>query len=152
MEIRVIDINVPLRLHDYNHQQLQDVAGKCGVVVVGVGKAGERGFQMLYRFSDTVERLEHFGINVIFVYPKESAHHALDTTSLLSARYHKKTCLFLDDDGRFFRQTLGAKSLRAVYLDREMKQVSTVEVTLKGEAWDPELRAFLAQIASSCMH
>jgi len=148
----MIDVTVPLLLHDSSHQFLRDVTGTRGLLVIGVGKAGERGFQMLHRFSEMGDRLESCGIKVIFVYPKESAHHAFDTISLLSERYHHKHCLFLDDDGHFFRHTLSAKSLRAVYLNQEMLQLDNIEVTLQDETWDPLLRVFLAQIASSCMH
>jgi len=148
----MIDTTVPLLVHDYSHQLLRDVTGKRGLLVVGVGKAGERGFQMLYRFSDIGDRLADCGINVIFVYPKESAHHAFDPISLLSERYHHKQCLFLDDDGHFFRRSLSAKSLRAVYLDREMRQIDAVEVGLQGETWDPLLRVFLTHVISGCMH
>jgi hypothetical protein len=82
-EVDVIDASVPLLSHDYKHLYLRDVMGRRGLIVVGVGRAGERGFQMLYRFSDICDRLEECGVNVIFVYQKESARHVLDATSLL---------------------------------------------------------------------
>jgi hypothetical protein len=150
-EVEVIDASVPLLSHDYTHRFLQDVMGIRGLIVIGVGKAGERGFQMLYRFSDTCDRLEERGINVIFVYQKESARHVQDATSLFGARYRQKPCLFLDHEGRFFRGPPHPKSLRAMYLDREMRRLDTVEIPLRDEAWDPLLRAFLAQAVAGSM-
>jgi hypothetical protein len=151
-EADVIDTNVALQAHDSTYRFLRDVMGNRGLIVVGVGKAAERGFQLLYRFSDMCDRLEGCGINVIFVYPKESARHVFDATSLSGARYRPKPCLFLDDDGQFFRRPPHAKSIRAVYLDRAMRRLDMLEVGLLGETWDPLLREFFAQVISSCMH
>lgn len=148
----MIDASVPLLSHDYTHRFLRDVTGACGLIVVGVGKAGERGFQMLYRFSDICDRLEECGINVIFVYQKESARHVHDATSLSGARYRQKPCLFLDDDGGFFRGPPHPKSLRVMYLDRTMKRLDTLEIALRDETWDSLLRAFLAQVVASSTH
>ena len=69
----MINASVSLLSHDYTHLYLRDIMGRRGLIVVGVGKSGERGFQMLYRFSDICDRLEACGVNVIFVYPRESA-------------------------------------------------------------------------------
>jgi hypothetical protein len=151
-EIDVIDTSVPLLSHDHTHLFLRDVMGRHGLVVIGVGKAGERGFQMLFRFSDICDRLEECGINVIFVYRKESARHVQDATSLFGARYRQKPCLFLDDDGQFFRGPPHPKSLRAVYLDPEMRRLDTVDIALRDETWDPLLRAFFAQVVARSMH
>ncbi|SAK51636.1 hypothetical protein [Caballeronia ptereochthonis] len=148
----MIDVSVPLLSHDYTHLHLRDVMGRRGLIVIGVGKAGERGFQMLYRFSDICDRLEERGVNVIFVYQKESARHVLDPTSLLGARYRQKPFLFLDDDGQFFVGPPHPRSLRAVYFDREMKRLDTTEIALGNERWDPLLRAFLAQVIAGSMH
>ena len=148
----MIDTSVPLLSHDYAHLFLQDVMGRRGLIVIGVGKTGERGFQMLYRFSDICDRLEECAINVIFVYQKESARHVQDATSLFGARYRQRPCLFLDDDGQFFRGPPHPKSLRAVYLDREMRRLDATEIALQGETWDPLLRAFFAQVVASSMH
>jgi hypothetical protein len=151
-EIDVIDISVPLLSHDYAHLFLRDVMGHHGLIVIGVGKAGERGFQMLYRFSDICDRLEECGVNVIFVYRKESARHVQDATSLFGARYRQRPCLFLDNDGQFFRGPPQPKSLCAVYLDREMRRLDVADIALRGETWDPLLRAFFAQVVASSMH
>ncbi|CAE6725572.1 hypothetical protein [Paraburkholderia haematera] len=148
----MIDASVPLLSHDYTHLYLRDVMGRRGLIVIGVGKAGERGFQMLYRFSDICDRLEECGVNVIFVYQKESARHVLDATSLLGGRYRQKPFLLLDDDGQFFVGPPHPRSLRAVYLDREMKRLDVAEITLGGERWDPLLRAFFAQVIAGSMH
>ena len=148
----VIDTSIPLLSHDYTHLYLRDVMGRRGLIVIGVGKAGERGFQMLYRFSDICDRLEECGINVIFVYQKESARHVQDATSLFGARYRQKPCLFLDDDGQFFVGPPRPRSLRAVYLDREMRRLDTVEIALRDETWDPLLRAFFVEVAARFMH
>jgi hypothetical protein len=148
----VIDTSVPLLSHDYTHLFLRDVMGRRGLIVIGVGKAGERGFQMLYRFSDICDRVEDRGINVIFVYQKESARRVLDATSLFGARYRQKPCLFLDDDGQFFVGPPRPKSLRAVYLDRDMRRLDTAEIALRDETWDPLLRAFFAQVVASSTH
>jgi hypothetical protein len=151
-EVDVIDPSVPLLSHDYAHLFLRDVMGRRGLIVIGVGKAGERGFQMLYRFSDICGRLEECGVNVIFVYQKESARHVQDATSLFGARYRQRPCLFLDDDGQFFVGPPHPKSLRAVYLDREMRRLDTAEIALRDETWDPRLRAFFAQVVAGSMH
>lgn len=126
--------------------------GNHGVIVVGVGAAGERGFQMLYRFSEACDQLEAHGINVIFVYPKASARHVFDSTSIRGARYRGKTCLFLDGDGRFFRKPLPSRAVRAIYLDAGMRSAGTVDVTLRSEAWDEELHSFLADVVGRRLH
>lgn len=148
----MIDTSISLLSHDHTHLFLRDVMGRQGLVVIGVGKAGERGFQMLFRFSDICDRLEECGVNVIFVYRKESARHVQDATSLFGARYRQRPCLFLDDDGQFFRGPPHPKSLRAVYLDPEMRRLDTADIGLREETWDPLLRAFFAQVVARSMH
>ena len=140
----MIDTSISLLSHDYTHRFLRDLVGRRGLVVIGVGRANERGFQMLYRFSDICDRLEDCGINVIFVYQEESARHVHDSTSLFGARYRQRPCLFLDDDGQFFRAPLCPKSLRAVRLDRELRRLGTVDIAVRDERWDSQLRTFLA--------
>ncbi|WP_410835989.1 hypothetical protein [Paraburkholderia sp. SIMBA_030] len=151
-EVAVIDTSVPLLSHDYTHLFLRDVMGRRGLIVVGVGRAGERGFQMLYRFADICDRLEACGVNVIFVYQKESARHVQDAISRSGARYRQRPCLFLDDDGQFFVGPPRPKSLRAVYLDRDMRRLDTVEIALRDETWDPLLRAFFARVVAGSTH
>ncbi|RDK00288.1 hypothetical protein [Paraburkholderia lacunae] len=148
----MISTSVPLLSHDYTHLYVRDVMGRRGLIVVGVGKSGERGFQMLYRFADICDRLEECGINVVFVYPRESARHVQDTTSLSGARYRERPCLLLDDDGRFFVGPLQPKSLRVIYLDRDMRRLARLQISLRDETWDPLLRVFFGQVISGAMH
>jgi hypothetical protein len=107
---------------------------------------------MLYRFSDICESLNDQGVNVVFVYWKESASHVFDATSLFGAKFRLRPCLLLDDDGLFFRGPLQDHALRAVHFDREMNRVDTTVISLGEESWDPLLRAFLAQVISGCWH
>jgi hypothetical protein len=148
----LIDTSVALLSHDYTHLYLRDLVGRRGLIVIGVGKAGERGFQMLYRFSDICDRLEECGVNVIFVYQKVSARHVMDAISLFGARYRQRPFLLLDDDGQFFVGPPHPRSLRAVYLDRDMRRLDTAEFALGGETWDALLRAFFAQAVAGSMH
>ena len=152
LEVDVIDTSVPLLSHDYMHLFLRDVMGGRGLIVVGVGKAGERGFQMLYRFSDICDRLEACGVNVIFVYEKTSARHVQDATSVFGARQRKRPCLFLDDDGQFFVGSPRPKSLRVVYLDRDLRRLEAAEIALGDETWDPVLRDFFFRVVARAMH
>lgn len=148
----MIDTNVDLRSHDYNRLYLNDVMGRHGLIVVGVGQGGERGFQMLYRFSDICDRLENQGVNAVFVYRKESARHVFDATSLFGARFRLKPCLLLDDAGLFFRGPPQDRSLRAVHFNRKMEPIDAAVIPLGNESWDPLLRVFLAQVISGCLH
>jgi hypothetical protein len=148
----MIDVSVPLMSHNHLYRHVRDVMGTRGVIVVGIGKAGERGFQMLYRFADICDRLEACGINVIFVYPKESARHVFDATSIRGAHYRQKDCLFLDEGGRFFRRPLHAKSLRVVQLDNGVQSIATTDLALLDETWDELLRTFFASVIGRCLH
>lgn len=148
----MIDVNAWLTSHEYAHRLVHEVTGKHGLIVVGVGRASERGFQMLYRFSDVCDRLEARGINVIFVYPKESARHVFDITSIRGARYRGKACLFLDAEGRLFSTPLDARALRAIHLDPEMRQTAAAHVPLRDDTWDMQLRTFFSNVAERCIH
>ena len=148
----VIDTNVDLKSHDYKRLHLHDVMGEHGLIVVGVGRGGERGFQMLYRFSDICGRLENEGVNAAFVYRKDSARHVFDATSLFGARFRLTPHLLLDDAGLFFRGPPQDKSLRAVHFNRKMETIDTAVIPLSAGSWDPLLRVFLAQVISSCPH
>lgn len=142
----MIDASAWLTSQEYAHRLLREVMGEHGLIVVGMGRAGERGFQMLYRFSDACDRLEASGVNVIFVYPKESARHVFDATSIRGARYRGKTCLFLDAEGRFFRKPVDAQALRAIRLDRDMRLTAAADVPLRDAMWDVRLRAFFSNV------
>ncbi|AOJ71530.1 MULTISPECIES: hypothetical protein [Burkholderia] len=148
----MFDMHIALLAHDYARRVPRDVMGTQGLVIVGVGRSGERGFQMLYRFSAACERLEALGTNVIFVYPKESARHVLDPISVSSAQIRQRPCLFLDDDGRFFRRPCPPRSLALVHLNRDMKPLDTAKIVLQDGAWDGELLAFLARAQARAMH
>ncbi len=139
----MIDVSAWLTSQEYAHRLLPDVMGTHGLIVVGMGRAGERGFQMLYRFSDACDALEASGVNVIFVYPKESARHVFDATSIRGARYRGKACLFLDAEGRFFRQPVDARTLRAIHFDRDMRATAAADLPLRDATWDTRLRTFL---------
>lgn len=151
-ESDVINASVSLLSHDYTHLYLRDIMGRRGLIVVGVGKSGERGFQMLYRFSDICDRLEACGVNVIFVYPRESARHVQDATSLFGARYRQRPSLLLDDDGQFFVGPPQPKSLRVIHLDLDMRRLDRIEISLRDETWDTLLRTFFGQVVSGVMH
>jgi hypothetical protein len=107
---------------------------------------------MLYRFSDICDRLDDQGVNVVFVYRKESARHVFDATSIFSAKFRLRPCLLLDDDGLFFRGPPQDHALRAVRFDRGMNRVDTAVIPSGDETWDPLLRAFLAQVISERLH
>jgi hypothetical protein len=70
----------------------------------------------------------------------------------LGARYSQRPSLFLDDKSQFFRNPLESKSLRAVYLDAEMRQPDTADIALRDEILDPLLHPFLAQVAARSVH
>ncbi|MEX3936544.1 hypothetical protein AB4Y32_33040 [Paraburkholderia phymatum] len=148
----MIDPGAALLSYDHACRLVRDVTGDHGLIVVGVGTAGERGFQMLYRFAEVCDRLEAHGINVIFVYPKASARHVFDAMSVRGSRYRGKTCLFLDGDGQLFRKPVQPRALRAVYLDAEMRQAGTADVTLDSETWDEQLRSFFSDVVGRRLH
>ncbi|GLU35783.1 hypothetical protein WKR88_26385 [Trinickia caryophylli] len=143
----MIDVNVWLTSQEHSLRAIGEVMGERGLIVVGMGRAGERGFQMIYRFSDACDSLAASGVNVIFVYPKESARHVFDATSIRGARYRGKSCLFLDAQGRFFRSPVHPRSLRAIHVDRELQQRAAADVPLLDETWDKRLRAFFTAVA-----
>jgi hypothetical protein len=147
----MIDTRIPLLSQDYTHVLSKDLSGDRGLIIVGVGRSGERGFQMLYRFSEVCERLRECCVNVAFVYPKESSRHVLDSISLLSSKCKRGPAFLLDDNGRFFRDVQEAKSLRAIYLDHDMKYVGFTDVALQGENWDALLHTFFASAVSGAM-
>ncbi|ALL66824.1 hypothetical protein K788_0003064 [Paraburkholderia caribensis MBA4] len=148
----MIDPGAALLSYDHACRLVRDMKGDYGLVVVGVGTAGERGFQMLHRFAEISDSLEAHGINIVFVYPKASARHVFDAISIRGARYRGKTCLFLDGDSRLFRKPLPPGAVRAVYLDASMRPLETTSVMLDSETWDEALRRFLANIVGRRLH
>lgn len=144
---KALDTAAPLISLDYTPKLVADLMGERGLVVVGMGRAAERGFQMLYRFAGACGNLETLGVNVAFVYPKESARHVFDATSIRAARYRAKPVLFLDASGKFFRAPLEARSLRVVHLDRELQETRAAHVALTDADWDARLLAFFAGVS-----
>ena len=133
----MIDVEVPLLTHDHRRVLLRDARGERGLVVVGVGRASGRGFQMLHRFATYCDRLDAMGVNVVFVYPAESARHMQDSLSVMAARYRQKPCLMLDDSGRFFRHALPAGLLRLVRFDPQMTRVGTATFPVRQASQEP---------------
>ncbi|WP_371141466.1 hypothetical protein [Burkholderia cepacia] len=149
--VDMFDLDGMLLLPDRRPVFLPEVAGSRGLIVVGVGRGGERGFQMIHRFHDAGERLAKTDIHLAFVYPRESARHVMDPISVASVRFRRHPCLLLDADGCCFTQGVPSRLLRAVYLSGEMKRLAGVDVDVRNAAWEIELLAFLmaCQIAPS---
>lgn len=139
----MFDMDGTLLLPDRRPVSLLEVAGSQGLVVVGVGRGGERGFQMVHRFHDAGERLAADGIRLAFVYPRESARHVMDPISVASARFRHHPRLLLDVDGCCFAQGVSPRLLRAVYLGDEMKRLAGLDIDVRNAAWDIEFDAFL---------
>ncbi|WP_321939355.1 hypothetical protein [Paraburkholderia sp. J8-2] len=148
----MFDLDGALLLPDRRLVRLREMAGSRGLVAVGVGRGGERGFQMVHRFHDVGERLAAAGIHLAFIYPRESARHVLDAISVASARFRCHPRLLLDMDGRCFAQGVWPRSLEAVHLNPEMKRLAGIRIDLQDTTWEGELRAFLTdcQIDTSC--
>ncbi|MEM5312417.1 hypothetical protein [Paraburkholderia sp. JHI869] len=140
----MFDLDGSLLLPDRRMVRVQEIAGSRGLILVGVGRGGERGFQMIHRFHDVGEQLAAVGIHLAFVYPRESARHVLDAISVASARFRHHPRLLLDVDRRCFAQTVWPRSLEAVHLNREVKRLASVSIDLQDTTWEGELRAFLA--------
>jgi len=147
----MIDVDIPLVTHDSRRLLLRDVSGERGLVAVGVGRAGERGFQMLHRFVASCDWLEAAGVNVVFVYPEGSARHVQDALSVMAARYRRKCCLMLDGSGRFFREVLAARLLCAVRFDGHMTLRDTAVIDTRQANWDPLLREFLMRAGTDAL-
>lgn len=139
----MFELDGALLLPDRRPVALRDVAGSRGLVVVGVGRGGERGFQMVHRFHDVGERLAAAGIHLAFVYPRDSARHVMDPISVASARFRRHPCLLLDADGRCFRQGVPPRSLHAVCLSSELGRLAGIDIDVRDVAWESAFRAFL---------
>ncbi|MGZ2749321.1 hypothetical protein [Burkholderia stagnalis] len=139
----MFELDGALLLPDRRPVALRDVAGSRGLVVVGVGRGGERGFQMVHRFHDVGERLAAAGIHLAFVYPRDSARHVMDPISVASARFRRHPCLLLDADARCFRQGVPPRSLRAVCLGSELGTLAGIDIDVRDAAWESAFRAFL---------
>lgn len=148
----MFDLDGALLLADRRLVRLREIAGSRGMVLVGVGRGGERGFQMVHRFHDVGEQLAAAGIHLAFVYPRESARHVLDAISVASTRFRRHPWLVLDIDHRCFTQAVWPRSLEAVHLNLEMKRLADVNINLEEPTWEGELRAFLADCQIDTSH
>jgi hypothetical protein len=153
----MIDFDVPLLTHESRLLRLRDAAGERGLVAVGVGRACGRGFQMLHRFAAPGDWLAATGVNVVFVYPAESARHVQDALSVMAARYRGKPCLLLDEAGLFFGRAQPVHRLRAMRFDRQFTCIETAMISVRDAGWDSQLCDFLiragedaAQPAGNC--
>lgn len=140
----MFDVNRALVLSDRRLVGLQEIAGRRGLVVAGVGRGGERGFQMVHRFHDVGEQLAVEGIHLAFIYPRESARHVLDAISVASTRFRKHPQLLLDVDGCCFARGLWPRSIEAVCLDFQMNRLAGATIDLRDATWECELRTFFA--------
>jgi len=134
----MFDLDGALLLPDRRLVRLREIAGSRGLIAVGVGRGGERGFQMVHRFHDAGEQLATAGIHLAFVYPRESARHVLDAISVASARFRRHPWLVLDMDRRCFPQAVWPRSLEAVHLNLEMKRLAGVSIDLQDAKWEGE--------------
>jgi len=144
-DVVMFDLDGALLLPDRRLVRLREISGNRGLVAVGVGRGGERGFQMVHRFHEVGEQLAAGGIHLAFVYPRESSRHVLDAISVASARFRRHPSLLLDVDGQCFRQGVWPRSLEAVHLDQDMKRLAGVGIDLQDTSWESELRAFLTR-------
>ncbi|MBN3818442.1 hypothetical protein G3N57_18300 [Paraburkholderia sp. Se-20369] len=140
----MFELDGALLLPDRRPVTLREIAGNRGLVVAGVGRGGERGFQMVHRFHDVGERLAAAGIHLAFVYPRDSARHVMDPISVASARFRRHPCLLLDADGQCFRHGVPPRSLRAVCLSSALGTLAGIDIDGRDAAWEIAFRAFLA--------
>ncbi|MCA8142981.1 hypothetical protein [Burkholderia multivorans] len=139
----MFDLDGMLLLPDRRPVSLLEIAGSRGLIVVGVGRGGERGFQMVHRFHDVGERLAAAGIHLAFVYPRESARHVMDPISVASARFRHHPRLLLDADGCCFGLGVPPRLLSAVYLSGKMKRLAGFDIDVRNAVWEIEFQAFL---------
>ncbi|PMS09746.1 hypothetical protein FNF07_00235 [Trinickia caryophylli] len=139
----MFDLDGMLLLPDRRAASLLEIAGSRGLIVVGVGRGGERGFQMLHRFHHVGEQLAAAGTHLAFVYPAESARHVMDSISVSSARFRHHPRLLLDADSCCFRHGVPPRLLSAVHLSCEMKRRAGIDVDVRDPAWETEFLAFL---------
>ncbi|MGS0895430.1 hypothetical protein ACVBGC_23280 [Burkholderia stagnalis] len=139
----MFELDGALLLPDRRPVTLREIAGSRPLVVVGVGRGGERGFQMLHRFHDAGEQLAAAGIQLAFVYPGESARHVTDPLSIASMRFRQHPHLLLDADNHCFGRGVPPRSLRAVFVSPGMSRLAGVDVDLCEATWEAAFRAFL---------
>lgn len=144
----MFELDGALLLPDRRPVTLREIAGSRPLVVVGVGRGGERGFQMVHRFHDAGEQLVAADIHLAFVYPGESARHVMDPISIASMRFRRHPHLLLDADGHCFARSLPPRSLRAVFVNAAMRRLASVDLDLHDATWETAFRAFLTH----CRH
>lgn len=140
---RMINEDVPLLTHERKRVRLREASGERGLIAVSVGRAGGRGFQMLHRFAAVSEQLDAAGVNLVFVYPAESARHVQDALSVLAARYRGKPCLLLDETGLFFGATPPLQRLGVMRFDSQMNCIDRASVFVREAGWETLLSEFL---------
>jgi hypothetical protein len=145
----MFDLDGVLLSPDRRPTSLGEQAGSRGIVVVGVGKGGKRGFQMAYRFNCVGKQLMRAGVNLVLIYPKASSRHVLDPLSVASSRFHSSPVLLLDGDGHFFRQPQQARSLSFAHMDRGLRLIAAANVDLQDNAWADLLQTFLSSTLES---
>ena len=148
----MFDLDGVLLSPDRRPVSLGEIAGRRGLIVVGVGRGGERGFQLVHRFHDAGEQLAAAGIHLAFVYPRESARHVLDPVSVASARFRRHPRLLLDTDGSCFGHRATPRSLTAVYLNREMRRLAGIDIDLCDSTWETGFRTFLTCCQTGTSH
>jgi hypothetical protein len=151
-DVDMFDLDGALLAPDRRPVTLRETAGRRGLIVVGVGRGGERGFQMVHRFHDAGEQLAAAGIHLAFVYPRESARHMTDPISVASVRFRRHPRLLLDADGRCFEQGVPPRSLTSVYLSGEMRRLAGIDIDLHNATWEIEFRAFLTYCQIDTSH
>ncbi|MDR0244096.1 MAG: hypothetical protein LBJ65_21080 [Burkholderia sp.] len=139
----MFDLDGMLLGPDRSPVSLRGIAGNRGLVVVGVGRGGERGFQMVHRFHDVGDRMASAGSHLAFVYPRESARHVMDPISVASARFRRHPHLLLDADACCFAPGIPPRSLIAAYLGVDLKRLAGTAIDLRRATWESELQAFL---------
>ncbi|MDR3096833.1 MAG: hypothetical protein LBV73_07140 [Paraburkholderia sp.] len=147
----MIDVDVPLLTHESKRVRLRDASGARGLIAVGVGRAGGRGFQMLHRFAALGGQLDAAGVNLVFVYPEQSARHVRDALSVMAARYRGKPCLLLDEVGLFFGDTPPLQAHCVMRFDSHMTCIETLAIAAREAEWDVRLSEFLAGVLADAV-
>lgn len=145
----MFDLDAALLSPDQHLVSLRDIAGPAGLVIAGLGRGAERGFQMAHRFHDAGDQLATAGVHLAFVYPQDSRRHVLDPISVACARLRRHPYLLLDPEGHFFRRTVPPRSLRALSLNNRMEELNRLSVELSDVAWEGTFRVFLNSSSSS---
>ena len=131
---------------------LRELTENRPLVVVGVGRGVERGFQLIHRFHDAGAQLAAAEIHLAFVYPAESARHVTDPISVACVRFRRHPHLLLDADDHCFARGVPPRSLRAVFVSPEMERLAGIDIDLRDAAWETAFRAFLAHCGLGAAH